>query len=82
MENICRLLEPELDKLVAAGHSPIVLVGSEVRPVLKHLTAGHIPQLVVLSYSEVTRDTKIESVAMVSDEESGQLSAVSYQKSA
>ena len=26
-----------------------------------------MPQLVVLSYNEITRDTKIESVAMVSD---------------
>ena len=34
-----------------------MLVGAEVRPVLKHLTAGHLPQLVVLSYSEITRDT-------------------------
>jgi len=52
---------------VAAGHWPIVLVGPEVRPVLKQLAAGHIPQLVVLSYSEITPDTKIESVAMVSE---------------
>ena len=34
---------------------------------VKQLTAGQIPQLVVLSYSEITRDTRIESVAMVSD---------------
>jgi hypothetical protein len=30
------------------------------------LTATHLPQLVVLSHGEITRDTKIESVAMVS----------------
>ena len=29
----------------------------------------HLPQLVVLSYNEITRDTKIESVAMVADDE-------------
>ena len=31
------------------------------------MTLAHLPQLVVLSYNEITRDTQIESVAMVSD---------------
>ena len=73
--NICRLLEVELDNLVVAGHPPIVLVSPEIRPVLKQLTAGHIPQLIVLSYNEITRDTKIESVAMVSEAGNGQSAA-------
>ena len=33
----------------------------------KQITATHLPNLTVLSYNEVTRDTKIESVAMVAD---------------
>ena len=49
------------------GRPPIVLCSPQVRPALKQLTATHIPQLVVLSYSEITRETKIESVAMVSE---------------
>jgi flagellar biosynthesis component FlhA len=31
------------------------------------MTAPHIPQLIVLSYNEITRDTKIDSLAMVSE---------------
>jgi len=31
------------------------------------LTAGQLPRLVVLSYNEVTRDTQIESMGLVSD---------------
>ena len=31
------------------------------------MTLPHLPQLVVLSYNEITRDTKIESMAMISD---------------
>ena len=61
---MCRLIEPEW-RTCAAGHPPIVLVSPEIRPALKQLTAADIPQLVVLSYNEITRDTKIESVAMV-----------------
>ncbi len=67
VDEVCRLIEAEVSKLVAMGRPPIVLCSPQVRPALKQLTAAHIPQLVVLSYSEITRDTKIESVAMVSD---------------
>jgi len=31
------------------------------------MTVSHLPNLVVLSYNEITRDTKIEAMAMVSD---------------
>ncbi len=31
------------------------------------MTAPHLPRLMVLSYNEITRDTQIESVGLVSD---------------
>jgi len=31
------------------------------------MTENHLPQLVVLSFNEVTRDTKIVTVGMVAD---------------
>ena len=31
------------------------------------MTVSHLPNLIVLSYNEITRDTKIEAMAMVSD---------------
>ncbi len=67
VETTCRLIATELEKLVAANHPPIVLVSPQIRAALKQLTSGHLPSLVVLSYNEITRDTKIESVAMVTD---------------
>ena len=67
VEEVCRLIEAEVSKLVAMARPPIVLCSPQVRPALKQLTVAHIPQLVVLSYSEITRETKIESVALVSD---------------
>jgi flagellar biosynthesis protein FlhA len=45
----------------------VVLVSPQIRAALKQMTQPHLPQLVVLSYNEITRDTKIESVAMISD---------------
>jgi len=62
-----RLIAQEVEKLSAANHPPIVLVSPQIRAALKEMTSPHLPNLIVLSYNEITRDTKIESVAMVAD---------------
>jgi flagellar biosynthesis protein FlhA len=82
-EGICSAIEIEAEKLVAMGRLPIVLVSPSIRPALKQLTEAHLPQLVVLGYGEVARDTKIESVGMVMEAVgSGQSTVGSYRKSA
>ncbi|MCC6124192.1 MAG: flagellar biosynthesis protein FlhA [Pirellulales bacterium] len=65
VESLCRLIAKEVEKLTTTGHSPIVLVSPQIRAALKQITVPHLPQLVVLSYNEITRDTKIDSLAMV-----------------
>jgi flagellar biosynthesis protein FlhA len=67
VEALCRMISVEVEKLVTAGHSPVVLVSPQIRAALKQMTASHLPQLVVLSYNEITRDTKIDSLAMVTE---------------
>jgi flagellar biosynthesis protein FlhA len=67
VEAICRTVATEVEKLVTAGHAPVLLVSPQIRAALKHMTIPHIPQLVVLSYNEITRDTKIESMAMATE---------------
>ncbi len=67
IETTCNLIGAELDKLTRMGHKPIVLVSPQIRPGLKQLTSAHLSRLTVLSYNEVTRDTKIESVGVVTD---------------
>jgi flagellar biosynthesis protein FlhA len=67
VEATCRLIANEVQKLTASGHSPVLLVSPQIRAALKKMTESHIPQLVVLSYNEITRDTQIESVGLVSD---------------
>jgi flagellar biosynthesis protein FlhA len=44
-----------------------VLVSPQIRVGLKQMTASQLPRLVVLSFNEITRDTQIESVALVMD---------------
>ena len=48
------------------SHSPVVLVSPQIRAALKKITESQLPNLVVLSFNEVTRDTEIVSVALVS----------------
>ncbi len=67
IETISRLIGKELDKLIRTNHPPIVLVSPQIRSALKQMTSSHLPQLVVLSYNEITRDTQIESLGLVAD---------------
>lgn len=54
-----------VEKLMMANRPPILLVSPPIRPAVREITATQLPQLIVLSYNEITRDTRIESVAMV-----------------
>jgi flagellar biosynthesis protein FlhA len=67
IETTCRLIGDEVAKLTKQNHPQIVLVSPQIRPALKQLSNAHLSNLVVLSYNEITRDTTIESVALVSD---------------
>jgi flagellar biosynthesis protein FlhA len=67
IERICTQIAQELQRLTQSNRTPMVLVSPQIRPGLKQLTQAHLPKLVVLSYNEITRDTKIESVGLVAD---------------
>ncbi len=67
VEATCRAIAAGVENLTRKGLSPIVLVSPQIRAVLRQITHPHLPDLVVLSYNEITRDTRIESAAMVSD---------------
>jgi flagellar biosynthesis protein FlhA len=67
IETVVRNLASALQTLTQNHRRPIVLVSPQIRPILKQITTAHLPDLIVLSYNEVTRDTRVESVAMVPD---------------
>jgi len=67
VEHTCQRIAVEVEKLTRLGKPPVVLVSPQIRAGLKQLTASNLPQLVVLSYAEVTRDTVIESLGMVTE---------------
>ena len=67
VEATCRSIGAQLQKLHAAGHPPIVLVSPQIRAALKQLTENHLPQLTVLSFNEVTRDTQVMTHGLATD---------------
>ncbi len=54
------------EKMAAGGHQPIVLTRPGVRVYLKRIIERVLPNVVVLSYSEISDDEKVRSVGMVS----------------
>jgi flagellar biosynthesis protein FlhA len=68
VEATCESIRAHLDKLVTANHLPIILVSPQIRAALKQLTENHLPQLIVLSFNEVTRDTQIVTLGLASDD--------------
>jgi flagellar biosynthesis protein FlhA len=65
IETTCRLIARESERLAKDGKPQIVLVSPQIRAALKQMTEPHLPRLIVLSYNEITRDTRIESIGMV-----------------
>lgn len=68
MSRVCARIAEQLKKLDAMGKPRCVLVSPKIRLALRQITQETIPDLRVLSFNEISRDTNIESIAMVSDE--------------
>lgn len=65
VQQLCNALRQEAEKLTAQNYTPIVLVSPQIRPALKQMTETHLPQLVILSFNEITRDTNIVTHGLV-----------------
>jgi flagellar biosynthesis protein FlhA len=64
-EQICHAIGLELEKFSAVGRPPIVLASADVRAALRQVTLSRLPQLVVLSYDEITSDTQVDSLGTI-----------------
>jgi flagellar biosynthesis protein FlhA len=67
IESINRAIGAEAEKLATKGHSPVLLVSPQVRAAVKQLTETSLPQLVVMSFNEITRDTTLVTHGVVND---------------
>jgi flagellar biosynthesis protein FlhA len=67
--SIVRAAAMAVGTLVDNGHAPVILTAPAARAVLKDLTRADLPRLVVLSQREIPRDTPVEVLGSVVEEE-------------
>jgi flagellar biosynthesis protein FlhA len=67
--SLIRAVASAVTELIDGGYPPIVLCSAEARPVLKDLTRVDLPRLVVLSQREIPRDTPVEPIGEVVEDE-------------
>jgi flagellar biosynthesis protein FlhA len=65
VNQIAARLGREIGKLVSQGRTPLILCSPQVRLQVKRIADTLQPGIVVLSYNEIVRDVKVESVGMV-----------------
>jgi flagellar biosynthesis protein FlhA len=63
----CQQIAEQLKKLDQSGRPRCLLVSPRIRASVRQITFESLPDLRILSYNEIARDTSIESVGMVSD---------------
>lgn len=62
----------ELQKLIAAGHHPLVLASPQVRAQVRQLLEAHLSNVAVLGYNEVSKGVEVESVGLVQADENAE----------
>ncbi len=69
-EGALNSIHKQIDSAGIMGIQPVILCSSQIRLVLRRFVEPTFPFLVVISYSEVTSGTKVQSVGMVTLDES------------
>jgi flagellar biosynthesis protein FlhA len=54
----------EMQKLIGAGHQPVVLTSPQVRAQVRQLLEPHLPAAAVLGYNEVSKGVEVESMGL------------------
>jgi flagellar biosynthesis protein FlhA len=68
-KSIVRAVAVAVSTLVESGYPPVIITSPGARAVLKDLTRADLPQLAVLSQREIPRDTPVEILGSVVEEE-------------
>jgi flagellar biosynthesis protein FlhA len=71
IEVTCNTIGQAMLRLQQQGKPNVLLVSPRIRPGLRQITQDTLPNLRILSYNEISRDTSIESVGVVSDSPAG-----------
>lgn len=66
-QRLAECVTEALQRVVNAGHQPVVVASPQVRGVVWQMVSPHLPQVAVLGYNEVVADVDVESMALVTD---------------
>ncbi len=55
----------QIQRLIEAGHQPLVLASPQVRAQVRRLLEPHLPNAAVLGYNEVSKGVEVESMGLV-----------------
>jgi flagellar biosynthesis protein FlhA len=65
IQNITTATHKQLERLVAAGHHPVILCSAQVRYQLYNALHPSLQSLTVLSYNEIVGSVKVESLGVI-----------------
>jgi flagellar biosynthesis protein FlhA len=68
VERLTRAVRRQMERMVALGHSPVVLCSPRVRPLLRGMLERSAPSVAVLSQAEIAPGTTVRSVGLVTIE--------------
>lgn len=61
-----------LQRVINAGHPPVVIASPTVRAVVWQIVSPHLPSVAVLGYNEVVDDVEVQSMALITDPGEGE----------
>lgn len=65
IQNITDAAHKQLERLVSAGHHPVVLTSAQVRSQIFHTLSPSLQAVTVISYNEIVTSVKIESLGVI-----------------
>ncbi len=64
-QRLIGVVATEIERIAASGRDPIILCSSRIRLALRRLLERRLPNVVVLSFAEVTSQTAVEAVGNI-----------------
>ena len=65
MQRLLGIVSTEVERVAANGKDPIILCSSRIRLALRRLLERRLPNVVVLSFAEITAQTSVEAVGNI-----------------
>jgi len=65
MQRLLGVVATEVEKVAATGRDPLILCSSRIRLAMRRMLERRLPNVVVLSFAEVTPQTQVEAVGNI-----------------